>query len=69
MGDNYFNLYPNPVDQGGLITIETGNIDRGELRFYDMLGKFLKSVPLPQKKSIYFIQHNFASGTYSVQLF
>ncbi|RFC53757.1 T9SS type A sorting domain-containing protein [Brumimicrobium aurantiacum] len=69
IGDNYFNLYPNPVSQGDVITIETGNIEDGELRFYDMLGKFLKSVPLPQKKSVYFIEHNFASGAYSVQLY
>lgn len=69
IGDNFFNLYPNPIQQGGVITIETGNVDDGELRFYDMQGKFLKSVPLPQAKSIYFIEHNFASGAYSVQLF
>jgi len=31
--------------------------------------RLVKTVPLPQKKSIYFIEHNFASGAYSVQLF
>ncbi|MDX1651614.1 MAG: T9SS type A sorting domain-containing protein [Brumimicrobium sp.] len=69
IGDNFFNLYPNPVQQGNLITIETGNVENSELLFYDAQGKLVKRVPLPKAKSIYFIEHNFASSTYAVQLF
>lgn len=68
IGDNFFNLYPNPVLKGSLITIETGNVENGELMFYDAQGKLVKTTPLPKAKSIYFIAHNFASGTYSVLL-
>lgn len=68
IGDNYFTLYPNPVQQGNLITVETGNVENGELQFYDPQGRLVKTVSLPTAKSIYFIEHNFAAGNYAVQL-
>ena len=68
IGDNYFTLYPNPVQQGNLITVETGNIENGELHFYDSQGRLVKTVSLPSAKSIYFIEHDFAAATYAVQL-
>ncbi len=37
-------LYPNPVQQGNLITIETGNVENGELHFFDAQGKRVKEV-------------------------
>lgn len=64
VGDGVFIIYPNPVTQGGLLTIETGNIENTSLYFYDMNGKFLKQIPLPNAKSVYFMEQNFASGMY-----
>lgn len=68
IGGNYFTLYPNPVQQGNLITIETGNVENAEIQFYDSQGRLVKTVPLPSAKSIYFIEHTFAAGNYAVQL-
>ena len=68
VGDGFFTIYPNPVIQGELFTIETGNIENSTLYFYDMNGKYLKKVPLPNAKSIYFTEHNFASGMYVAKL-
>jgi PKD repeat protein len=68
IGDNYFSLYPNPVQQGNLITIETGNVENGELHFFDAQGKRVKTVQLPDAKSIYFIDHDFSAATYVLQL-
>jgi len=68
IGDNYFSLYPNPVQQGNLITIETGNVENGELHFFDAQGKLVKTVALPDAKSIYFIEHDFSAATYVLQL-
>lgn len=68
VGDGFFTIYPNPVIQGELFTIETGNIDNSTLYFYDMNGKCLKKVPLPNAKSIYFTEHNFASDMYVAKL-
>ena len=64
----YFKLYPNPIAQGGLITVETGQIEQARLLFYDAQGRKVKEVPLPKAKSIYFIEQNFASGIYTVHL-
>jgi hypothetical protein len=68
IGDNYFSLYPNPVQQGNVITIETGNVENGELHFYDAQGRWAKTVQLPDAKSIYFIEHDFSAATYSLVL-
>lgn len=68
IGDNYFTLYPNPVQQGKLISVETGNVENAQLHFYDSQGRLVKTVPLPSAKSIYFIKHNFAAGEYLIQL-
>lgn len=48
--------------------METGNVENGELQFYDPQGRLVKIVSLPGAKSIYFIEHNFAAGNYAVQL-
>jgi PKD repeat protein len=68
IGDNYFSLYPNPVQQGNVITVETGNVENGELYFYDAQGRWAKTVQLPDAKSIYFIEHDFSAATYSLVL-
>ncbi|MEX1190407.1 MAG: hypothetical protein WED10_02135 [Brumimicrobium sp.] len=38
------------------------------LHFYDINGEKLKEVPLPDAKSMYFIEHNFADGVYVAKL-
>ncbi len=68
IGDHFFHLYPNPVAQGEVITVESGTIENASLQFYTMGGKKVKQVALPDAKSIYFIEHNFSSGGYLVRL-
>ncbi|MGM0478718.1 MAG: PKD domain-containing protein [Bacteroidota bacterium] len=68
IGDNFFSIYPNPVSSGGLITVETGNIENAALQFYTAQGQRAKTVPLPKAATIYFIEHRFAAGTYTLQL-
>ncbi len=68
IGDDYFTIYPNPVEHGGLITVETGNVEDAELFFFDAQGRKVKEVYLSNEKSIYFIEQAFAAGTYSVRL-
>jgi len=68
IGDDYFTIYPNPIENGGLITVETGNIEDAKLFFFDAQGRKVKEVYLPNEKSIYFIEQAFAAGTYSVRL-
>lgn len=68
VGNGVFSIYPNPALQGELFTVETGNIEYSTLYFYDMNGKYLKKVPLPDAKTMYFIEHNFASGVYIAKL-
>lgn len=65
---NYFNIYPNPVKKGGLITVETGSHESGELHFFDGQGKLAKKVLVPQANSIYYLEHDFAAGMYVVIL-
>lgn len=67
-GSGIFSIYPNPLLQGNLFTVQTGNVENSTLYFYDMNGKFLKEVFLPEAKSMYFIEHNFASGVYIAKL-
>ncbi len=68
IGDEYFTIYPNPVENGGLITVETGNVEDAKLFFFDAQGRKVKEVYLPNEKSIYFIEQGFAAGSYSVRL-
>lgn len=68
IGDDYFTIYPNPIENGGLITVETGNVEEAKLLFFDAQGRKVKEVYLLNEKSIYFIEQDFAAGTYSVHL-
>ncbi len=68
IGDDYFTIYPNPIESGGLITVETGNVQDAELFFFDAQGRKVKEVYLPNEKSIYFIEQAFAAGIYSARL-
>jgi PKD repeat protein len=68
IGDELFTIYPNPILTGNLITVESGTVENASLQFFDAQGRKVKAVEIPQAKSIYFIEQEFSSGTYSVLL-